>query len=207
MRVLRIKIEGWTTSFRYPGFISGFQPTLPVPPISTVYGLISAARGELTFPEDVSIGYVFDYESKAVDLETVYELSTGLSAKSNVLKREFLYNPELYLYLDRPEFADYFHRPRYPILLGRSGDLVKVSEIKELDLKEETGKRLGKTILPFGIKGAYGLVQALPSHFTDTIPRKAVGVKPYLLMDEFFIYPEKCLYDPEMNWGIWLHKN
>jgi CRISPR-associated protein Cas5t len=97
MKVLRIKIDGWTASFRYPGFISGFQPTLPVPPISTIYGLISAARGELTVPEDVSIGYVFDFESKTVDLETIYELSPGLSAKSNVVRREFLYNPELYL--------------------------------------------------------------------------------------------------------------
>jgi len=207
MKVLRIKIEGWTASFRYPGFISGFQPTLPAPPISTIYGLISAARGELTVPEDVSIGYVFDFESKAVDLETIYELSPGLSAKSNVVKREFLYNPELYLYLDRLDFENYFRKPQYPLLFGRSGDLAKVSEIRELELAEEAGKRLGKTILPFGIKGAYGLVQALPTHFTDEIPRKAVGVKPYLLMDDFFIYPEKCLFDPEMDWAVWLHKN
>jgi CRISPR-associated protein Cas5, subtype I-B/TNEAP len=207
MKVLRIKIEGWTASFRYPGFISGFQPTLPAPPISTIYGLISAARGKLTVPEDVSIGYVFDFESKAVDLETIYELSPGLSAKSNVVKREFLYNPELYLYLDKPDFEEYFRKPQYPLLFGRSGDLAKVSEIKQLELGEEAEKKLGKTILPFGIKGAYGLVQALPTHFTDEIPRKAVGVKPYLLMDEFFIYSEKCLFDPEMDWAIWLHKN
>ena len=78
MKVLRIKVEGWTASFRYPGFISGFQPTLPVPPVSTIYGLISAARGEFTVPEDVSTGYVFDFESKEVDIETIYELRKGL---------------------------------------------------------------------------------------------------------------------------------
>lgn len=207
MKVLRIKIEGWTASFRYPGFISGFQPTLPVPPLSTIYGLISAAKGEVTIPADVNIGYVFNFESKAVDLETIYELSQGLLAKSNVVKREFLYNPTLYLYLDKLDFKEYFLKPKYPLLFGRSGDLAKVSEIKHLELEEKTGKKLGKTILPFGIKGAYGLVQALPNHFTDSIPRKAVGVKPYLLMDEFFIYSEKCLYDTEMDWAIWLHSN
>ena len=104
MKVLRLKLEGWTASFRYPGFISGFQPTLPVPPLSTVYGLISAARGEIIGPDDVKIGYIFESEAKSVDLETVYELSPGLSFKSNVVKREFLYNPKLYLYLNDLEF-------------------------------------------------------------------------------------------------------
>jgi len=96
MEALRIKIEGWTASFRYPGFISGFQPTLPVPPLSTVYGLISAAKGELVGPDDVSIGYVFESQSKAIDLEAIYELSPGLTAKSNVVKREFLFDAEMY---------------------------------------------------------------------------------------------------------------
>ncbi|AKB85838.1 type I-B CRISPR-associated protein Cas5b [Methanococcoides methylutens] len=206
MKALRVKIEGWTASFRYPGFISGFQPTLPVPPLSTIYGLISAAKGELIGPEDVSVGYVFDCEAKAVDLETIYELGKNLSAKSNVVKREFLYNPKLYLYLDKLEFEKYFSKPTYPLVLGRSGDLVTVSEIKTVELNKADGKRLGKTILPFGVDEAYGILQALPTHFTDTIPRKAIGVKPYLLMDEFFTYSKECNYDEEMDWLIWFHK-
>lgn len=206
MEVLRVKIEGWTASFRYPSFISGFQPTLPVPPLSTVYGLISAAKGEVVQPKDVSIGYVFDSESKAIDLEVIYELSLGLIAKSNVVKREFLFKPVLYLYLDKLEFEKNFKQPHYPLVLGRSGDLAKVSEIKSVELIEKENIQLGKTILPFGTKGAYGVVQALPTHFTDTIPRKAIGVKPYLLMDVFYKYSEKCFYDEEKDWAVWFHK-
>ncbi len=57
-----------------------------------------------SLPEDLSVGYVFTYQGKAVDLETIYELS-GLKGKSNVIKREFLVNPELYLYLDDPRLS------------------------------------------------------------------------------------------------------
>ena len=42
MRIYRIEITSWTASFRYPNIISGYQPTLCVPPLSTVLGLINA---------------------------------------------------------------------------------------------------------------------------------------------------------------------
>ncbi len=205
MKALRIHIEGWVTSFRYPAFISGFQPTLPVPPLSTIYGLISAAKGELVAPNDLSIGYVFKHQGKAVDLETIYELS-GLKGKSNVIKREFLVNPEIYLYLDNLDYMDYFKSPHYPLLLGRSTDLVTVSEIKEISLEKKSNVKLGKTILPFGTNGAFGTIQALPTHFSDTIPRKAIGTKPFVLMDQLFDYSDECHYDEEMGWGVWLHE-
>ena len=46
MKVFKIDITAWTSSFKYPNLISGFQPTLEVPPISTVLGLINAAAGK-----------------------------------------------------------------------------------------------------------------------------------------------------------------
>ncbi len=205
MKTVRVLIKSWTASFRYPGFISGFQPTLPAPPISTIYGLISAAKGELVGPDDISIGYVFNNQGKAVDLENIYELGSGRKAKSNVVKREFLFNPELYLYINNPNYERYFKKPYYPLLLGRSSDLAFVEEIEKIELVERKNVQLGKTILPFGLKDAYGIFQALPTHFTDSIPRKAIGVKPYILMDEFFNYSENCLYDDDMGWGVWFH--
>ncbi|KYC46588.1 MAG: hypothetical protein APG11_01801 [Candidatus Methanofastidiosum methylothiophilum] len=205
MKALRVLIEGWVTSFRYPTFISGFQPTLPVPPLSTIYGLISAAKGELVTPEDLSVGYIFNHHGKGVDLETIYELS-GLNGKSNVIKREFLIDPEIYLYVDNLDYQKYFKKPHYPLLLGRSTDLVSINEIKEVELEEQSNIRLGKTILPLGTNGAFGTIQALPTHFTDTIPRKAVGTKPFILMNQFFDYPDECYYDEDKGWGVWFHK-
>lgn len=206
MKYLRILIEGWTASFRYPAFISGFQPTLPVPPLSTIYGLLSAAKGELVTPDETNVGFVFTSDAKAVDLETVYELKGLKGNKSNVAKREFLFNPSLYLYIDNLEFKKYFKNPTYPMLLGRSSDLAIISEIKEIDLEMKNNVKLGKTILPFGTDGAFGVIQALPTHFSDSIPRKAIGTKPYLLMNQFFNYSGDCYFDSELDWGVWIHK-
>ena len=206
MKFLRILIEGWTASFRYPTFISGFQPTLPVPPLSTIYGLLSAAKGDLVTPIDTSVGFVFESEAKSVDLETIYELRGLTGNKSNVAKREFLFNPKLYLYLDNFDFKEFFEEPSYPILLGRSSDLAYINEIREVELKKKSSVNLGKTILPFGTDGAFGIIQALPTHFSEDIPRKAIGTKPYILMDQFYNYSDECFYDEEYDWGIWIHK-
>ena len=67
--------------------------------------------------------------------------------------------------------------------------------------------RLGKTILPYGIEGSFGVIQALPTHFSEEIPRKAIGSKPFILMNQFFDYSDECYYDEELNWGIWIHKD
>lgn len=205
MKFLRILIEGWTASFRYPAFISGFQPTLPVPPLSTIYGLLSAVKGELVTPNDTHVGFVFESDAKAIDLETIYELKGLKGNKSNVAKREFLFNPKLYLYLDNLEFKEFFEKPAYPVLLGRSSDLAFIREIKEINMDKKPNVKLGNTILPFGTEGAYGVIQALPTHFSDEIPRKAIGTKPYILMNQFYDYPEECYYDDELDWGIWIH--
>lgn len=206
MNVLRVLIEGWTASFRYPAFISGFQPTLPVPPLSTIYGLLSAVKGELVFPQDVKVGFIFDSKAKSVDLETIYELKGLKGNKSNVIKREFLFNPKLYLYLDDLEFKEYFKKPKFPILLGRSSDIAMIEKIDEIELEKESKIKLGKTILPFGTSGAFGTIQSLPTHFSGSIPRKSQGTKPFILMEQFFNYSEECYYDTELEWGVWIHE-
>ena len=139
---------------------------------------------------------------KAVDLET-NELA-GLRGNQTLLKR-IPFDPKL-TYILMIQVGKYFKNPHYPLLLGRSTDLVTVSEIKEINLDKRINAKLGKTILPLGVNGAYGTIQALPTHFTDTIPRKAAGTKPFIMMSQFFEYSEECHYDEEMGWGIWFHR-
>ncbi len=206
MKFLRILIEGWTASFRYPTFISGFQPTLPVPPLSTIYGLLSAVKGELVTPDDIGVGFVFESEAKSIDLETIYELKGLKGNKSNVAKREFLFNPKLYLYVDDLEFKKFFEKPAYPVLLGRSSDLAFIKHVEKINMDMKTDVNLGKTILPFGTEGAFGVIQALPTHFSEDIPRKAIGTKPYVLMNQFYKYSNECYYDEKFDWGIWIHE-
>lgn len=206
MRLFRVHIRGWTASFRYPAFISGFQPSLPIPPLSTIYGMCSAATGKLVKPTDTAVGFVFLSEGKAIDLETIYELDEPLKAGTNVVKRELLFNPELFLYLSNPEIANAFTKPHYPLLMGRSTEVAMVQEVKQVALDEKGEVAIRGTLVPFPTKGLYGPIQALPTHFTDEIPRKAVGTRPFYLIDGSIRYREsKVLFDSEKNWGVWLY--
>ena len=206
MKVLRVKLNGWTASFRYPIFISGYQPTLPLPPISTIYGILSAAKGKLVTPVDTRVGFVFTSKGKTVDLETIYELGGNLKAKSNVIKREFLIDPELYLYIENLDFGEFFKRPHYQILIGRSSDLAMISSVEVVELAVRAEVSYTNTILPFNFAEAHGMVQSLPTHFTDEVPRKAQGTQIYYLLDDATeIVRENQLVDPEHDWGVYLH--
>jgi len=185
MKVYRIYITSWTASFRYPNLISGYQPTLTVPPLSTVVGLISAAKGSYFSPECEKIGYVFRYKTKNVDLETIYQIKNLTNIKSNVIKREFLYEAELFLYTDSKKIKDYFLTPNYPLLLGRSSDLATVVRVDNLEVEEkEVISKIKGTILPFNKYGLIpGIIQALPKYFSNTIPRRNIGTQPYCVID------------------------
>jgi len=216
MKVLRVHITGWVTSFRNPLFISGFQPTLPMPPLSAIYGLLTAAKGDWVTPYDAAIGFVFQSRGKAVDLETVYEFKgkpkpnikeielTGV--KSNINRREFLVEPELYLYTPDMWLRDAFERPRYTLLLGRSSDLATVKSIAEIELESKPETTYRDTLLPFPDPQLYGQVQALPTHFTAEIPRRPCGTRAYCLVTEPIQYSGDVLCDPEKEWGVYLHE-
>ena len=210
MKVLRVHITGWVSSFRNPLFISGFQPTLPLPPLSAIYGLLTAAKGEWVTPYDISVGFVFKSDGKAVDLETVYEFpykgKNLLKGKSNINRREFLVDPELYLYIPEMRLKEAFERPRYPLLLGRSSDLATVESIAEIELESRSETTYQDTLLPFPDAQLYGQVQALPTHFTAEIPRRPCGTRAYCLITEKIVYCGDVWHDPKMDWGVYLHE-
>lgn len=206
MKVIRVHITGWVASFRNPLFISGFQPTLPLPPLSALYGLLTAAKGDWVTPHDVTIGFVFQRTGKTVDLETVYEFAGKLDAKSNINRREFLVDPELYLYTPEMWVKETFEHPRYPLLLGRSSDLATVKSIDEIELQNVSETTYQDTLLPFPDAQLYGQVQALPTHFTAEIPRRPLGTRAYCLITEHVRYSGNVLQDPEKKWGVYLHE-
>jgi len=188
MRAFRTKINSWTSSFRYPNLMSAFQPTLEVPPLSTVMGLINSATGFYVNQKEILLGYYFKYNCKAVDLETIYQISIHKTKKekypeneaiSNVIQREFLYDCQLFLYLTDEELVSCFRQPVYQLLLGRSGDLAGIESIKEVELLEVSNARFAGQVIPFNGNYLPGQIQALPKYFSNTIPRKNMGTEPY----------------------------
>ncbi len=185
MEVYKIDIESWTASFRYPNLISGVQPTLEVPPLSTILGLINAAAGQYLKHNKLEIGYYFEYESEGEDLETIFQISSKNgqptnNAKSNILYRKFLFNNFLRIYTTSIEIKNYLERPHFQLLLGRMNDLASVTNIsgKEILKRNEYSFNIRGQIIPFK-HHLPGQIQALPQYFSDEFPRKNLGTEPF----------------------------
>ncbi len=191
MELYAIDIRSWTASFRYPNLISGIQLTLEVPPLSTILGLINAAAGYYINHKEISIGYYFEYKGKEMDLETIYMMDSNKgkpnnAAKSNVIKREFLFENFLRIYTADEAIVNYLKSPVYSLVLGRMNDLasVDVSGIHKKDLEEiENADKIRGQIIPFNNNYLPGVIQALPKYFSDTIPRQNLGTESYSILN------------------------
>lgn len=206
MRVFRVKLSGWTASFRHPQLVTGTQPSLPLPPPSTIYGLVAAAAGEWVDPADCPLGYVFRAQGEARDLETIYQFSSSSDAKSNVIFREWWVDWQLWLYFKDESWAARFEDPIFPLLLGRQQELAHVEHaggvVQEVGL-ESTRTTLQGTILPFPNWQAAGMVMALPLAMSPDLPRQAIGVRPWQLIREATpIHAPDIWHDPELNHGM-----
>ncbi|MCB9305536.1 MAG: type I-B CRISPR-associated protein Cas5 [Lewinellaceae bacterium] len=189
MTATRVDISAWTASFRYPNLISGVQPTLEVPPMSTVLGLLNAAAGRYLQHENLQIGYYFEFDAKAEDLETTYQITSdgkgnpSNEAKSNIMRREFLFDVRLSLYLTDERLIDALKQPVFPLLLGRSGDLATIERIEPIELQEVTNaSKIKGQIVPLAGNFLPGKLQALPRYFTDTFPRQNLGTEPFSII-------------------------
>jgi CRISPR-associated protein Cas5t len=163
---IRVVLTAYTASFRVPPFV-GHQLTLPVPPLSTVYGLLAAARGEWVSPDDVAwFAYRLEYEGRAFDLEAIVQVErkkpeeTPQFSDRNVLSREFLVWPRLTLYLPA-EWAEPFRRPRFHLLLGRTQDVAAVESLTPARLEAVGEGLVAGVLLPVELVdtvGGYGTV-------------------------------------------------
>jgi len=209
MEFLRVEISAMTASFRYPMFVVSYQPTYPVPPVSTIYGLLSAARGSKVLLDEVNVGYTFTSGGKGVDLERIYEYGGESEKKpvhnlgTNIVQREFLYNCYLTLYLSDTRFAEYFQNPSYTLLMGRQTDLAYVKRIQTVELEKRPDVEIDHTMVPFTGE-IPGQVISLPSDFTDTAQRKPLNVRSYAIITS----PQQIhegFFDAEKGCGVFIH--
>ncbi len=205
MRIYKISLSSWTASFRYPNIVSGVQPSLKAPPLSTIFGLISAAKGDLYHPDEMlKLGYYFNYDTSAWDVETIYQKEHQTnSGNSNIVKRELFFYCQLYLYTNTKEVSDYFKNPVFPLLLGRSGDLARVDKITEMETDEiDVLSNIRGTIIPFKKHQIPAPIQALPICFSDEIPRKSQQTIPFYIVDSHIKkgvqLKSKGINDPEL---------
>ena len=172
MKFMRIKCFGCLNSFRQPDFHT-YHKTLPLPPKTTVAGMIGSALG--ISPEKVNdewiknnrfqMGIVGKNNGKANDLwqirkyenkqlKAYQEGNESAPYKTAVIVRELLYSSEFILYLHFEDENDYelvsskLQNPEWALSLGREDELVLIKEIRQVNLEEKSNISFCNTVLP-----------------------------------------------------------
>lgn len=154
-KVLEIKFSGWTATPRLPFVLSGNALCMPVPPYSLVIGIIGCCLGRFVSPQEVKIGYRYDYDTVGVDIETRRRLQfDGKKIKvhdkgSDAYQREFHVNPKLTVWIDRTDWKEYFDNPIGTPALGRSQDLLEINEVAVKDVISVSEAGLTGCLIPF----------------------------------------------------------
>lgn len=181
MEAIRCDIKAYTASFRLPGTM-GYQSTSPIPPPSTIFGILSAAAGKEISPVEIDwMAYRFTSISSGTDLEKLiafsskgpyYEPKLG-GVNSYPVKREFLFQPHLVLYIPPDTVESALLRPRFPICLGRSQDVAYVENISHVNLNEISETKVNGVLIPYPAKGSVpsSAIMSFPTYMRNEIPR------------------------------------
>jgi len=197
MLVTRIEVEGPTTSFRYPHFLVGRQPTYEMPPLATLYGHVCSAVGEWLDPAALRIGFRFTYAAKGAELEHLHiitraggkwpgrALPKATEGAVNPVYREVLFQPRLTLYVAPAAWTAAFRQPRYAVVLGRSQDLMTYSRVEEVELQPAPHAYYEHTLLPWSLRPHVLRCRAetLP-RFVDYAHRREPHFARYVVVQE-----------------------
>lgn len=202
MKLYRILITAQTASFRYHNFISSNQLSMKAVPYTTIAGIVASVTGNDKLV-DFRFSYTFRYRLSYNDLETIYKFEKKDNSVNNknviqdpTFRREILYSCFLTLYLEEKEIALAFKEPIFQLLLGRSGDLARVVEVKEIDVESADRVFLNGTIVPFDDFKSSGQIYAMPKYFDySNVIRVPKNVQPFLINDGLgdFLYKPKSL--------------
>jgi CRISPR-associated protein Cas5t len=214
IKVLKVKISAVTSSFRYPQVMVGKIPTFDMPPPATIYGHLCGVAGEWFNPGLIEFAYDFKYKAKCLDKELVHVVSIAGNSKfefdkisykkniegnTNVQDKEFLFNPEMILYLKGNEetlnkFYEKFNNIEYSYILGRSQDLATCHSVDFIKLNESKKCYFENTILPwdFRKKTVKGFPVLMPKYIDYHKFREPVFEK-YLQVSkgDILFYPDK----------------
>jgi CRISPR-associated protein Cas5t len=173
MKLLHIQIKAWTATFRLPLLYSGTGLTSPLPPYSTLLGLVGAVTGREIKPNETRIGFVFRSMGTEVDLETTHRLWVDDKGRlkrqkdAGIAKRQFHVRPNLDLYLDQLLFRRSFEFPASTATLGRSQDVAWIKSVEIVEAQPVQDGLIRGTLVPFPEPRAAGLILVLPDYFDN----------------------------------------
>lgn len=212
MDVLRVELDGVTTSFRFPHFLVGRQPTFPLPPPATILGHVASALGEYPDHHTLRFAYSFTAAGRVDDVETAHITEVGgavpredkgrfpypvnVTATPGPLLRELLVQPHLVLYLDAPGELERFYRafrePRYMVVLGRSQDLASYRRVEVIQTELRPAGYVEGTLLPQTERQRFrAAVPMIMPRYIDPDNRRRVDWQSYLVLTgHCFVTPD-----------------
>lgn len=223
MNVQREPLTAWraefwapVASFRDPLF-PGLSHGLPLPPPSTVRGLLAAATGAPA--ESLALGMAAWSEGGGVDAETYHPISAdgsnpAVSGRVRAVKggmtirdRPFLADVHLTVWLpggDGDRIAEALRRPVWPLRLGRSQDIVH-----PLDLQRTTLHPTDQAIVDHALApaGGHGVPAATVHRMAASVSldRLQTSWADYLWCDTATgPYPVRDAYEDDEGQAVWL---
>jgi CRISPR-associated protein Cas5t len=149
MFIVTVDVCAQTVSFRVPEQHT-FQPTLPLPPLTTLIGWIGAALGmpfdeAMAFKNErgIAFGVIGSHAGEMRDLWKFIKVKQG-AALRDVLIREYLTDFVGTIACGAPDEEDAhtleaaFRNPAYALTLGTSDDLIKLRRVSEVTRADES---------------------------------------------------------------------
>ncbi len=175
MAAARIELAAPLASFRDPMF-PGVTRCLPVPPLSTLRGMLAAATGRVA--EHVELGVCAHADGSGVDTETYHPVASDGSNPAvagrvapvkggmTIRARPFLSRVHITLWIPDPEadrIVAALRRPVWGLRLGRSQDLVHIRAIAAVTLHPADEAVVGHALaVPGGHTDPRGVMLRLP---------------------------------------------
>jgi len=212
------RAEFWApvASFRDPLF-PGLSHGLPVPPPSTVRGLLAAATGETA--ESLALGMAAWSEGGGVDAETYHPISAdgsnpAVSGRVRAVKggmtirdRPFLAHVHLTVWLpgsDGDRIARALRRPAWPLRLGRSQDVVHPLCLRRTTLHPANEATVDHALAP---AGGHDVPSATVHRMAASVStdRLSTSWADYLWCDAATgPYPVQNAYQDDQGQAVWL---
>ncbi len=176
MFILSIRGTAVTASFRVPETHT-FQKTLPLPPKTTIIGMMGAAMGltlesayDYVLQNKIMVSVYGQHKGTIKDLWNYRKIKNKSYSAEDIknrmhydtLIREYLYDNEFFFYFGSPDheplkkIREAFASPVYALTVGNSDDLLKICKISEIsELNEEGLKQFEHTVVPGDISKSY----------------------------------------------------
>jgi CRISPR-associated Cas5-like protein len=160
LAAMRAELLAPVASFRDPMF-PGVTRCLPVPPLSTLRGMLAAATGRDTEP--VTLGVSAYAEGSGVDAETYHPIAAdgtnpavagrtaAVKGGMTIRNRPFLARLHVTLWVPEPDadrISAALRRPVWGLRLGRSQDLMYVRRMERVVLTPSADAVVGHALAP-----------------------------------------------------------